>query len=106
MHPDKPAIAVIEMKKSIPRFRECSTINFIRILNYLHIYCIRTFAALFNLELYRVVVTDGIDEAGRMNKDLFSTVAWSDEAKTLCLIKKFYCSLLHDIDIKMSAKII
>ena len=68
-------------------------------LIYFYLNRARTLTALFYFVTYRIAFANLVDQTGRMYKDFFPATAGRNKSEPFSLIKKFYCSCCHDIDI-------
>lgn len=65
------------------------------VLSYRNVNCVQAFPALFYLIANRIILANFVDQARAMYKNFGIAIRRCNEAKTFCLIEKFYCSLLH-----------
>ena len=61
----------------------------------LYVYGVFTFAAIYNVEGYKVVLLYLIDEACLMNKNFFISSVFNYKTETFCGIEKFYFTRFH-----------
>lgn len=64
-------------------------------LHHLNVYCIEAFTAFFYFVGHLVTLADVVDEVVGVDENVFTTVVWSNEAKTFGVVEEFNCSLGH-----------